>query len=116
MKYKATVLMMGLVLGCARGPAAVISSPTEKPLADPDRPIFSEVFSLVIGPKCATCHSIAGGNRGGLNLETYDNVKAQIALVKDAVGAGWMPPRSRPPLTPDERDLVLKWIEQGAVN
>lgn len=116
MKYKSTLMMVGVVFGCARGPASVTTPQGEKPLNDPNKPTFTEVFGQVIGPKCATCHSAAGGNRGGVNLETFDGVKANISMIKDAVAAGWMPPRSQAALSGAEKDLVLRWIDQGALN
>lgn len=108
-----------IVLGCARGPAQVqnldTGSQEQAPFADPNRPQFQEVFRQIIQPKCAVCHSAAGGNRGGLNLESYAAVKGAITLVRDAVATGFMPPRSRPPLSPEEKAMFLRWIDQGAL-
>ncbi|HRO68690.1 MAG TPA: hypothetical protein PL182_14045, partial [Pseudobdellovibrionaceae bacterium] len=64
---------------------------------------FNSVYQAVIRPKCATCHSASGGNRGGVNLETYENVFANRSAVQSAVQGGFMPPRSAAGLTAEEK-------------
>lgn len=75
---------------------------------------FDAVFQAVIGPKCATCHSSAQGNRGGINLETYENVFAHRTAMQGAIEDGFMPPRSGVALTAQERSALLGWLAAGA--
>lgn len=73
---------------------------------------FATVYSTVIGPKCVSCHSAAGGNGGGANLETFANVKALITRVQyRALIKKDMPPVS---LSRSESNVLAAWIEQGA--
>lgn len=74
---------------------------------------FALVMEKVIQPKCLECHAAAGGNRGGVNLETYAAVFLNLADVKADIEDGSMPKR-RQPLTQAQKDLILNWIAAGA--
>lgn len=74
---------------------------------------FSFVMKEVIGPKCLECHSGAGGNAGGLNLETYASVFASRAAVLDSVSDDYMPKR-RAPLTARQKEILQLWIAANA--
>lgn len=98
-------------------PPVAAEPPVTPPVAAPPAPagpVFAEVFTQVIGPRCAGCHSEAGGNRGGVNLETFANVKSELAAIDEAVATGFMPPRRSGPLTPEQKDLLARWIAAGA--
>lgn len=74
---------------------------------------YKIVNSSVIGPKCVSCHSNAGGNQGGVNLETYENIRQYIARIGfRALEKRDMPPKV--PLTADEMTVLKSWIENGA--
>lgn len=79
-------------------------------------PDFNLVFGAVIGPKCATCHSNKGGNVDGVNLETYENVRAKLNRV--LVRSLETPDKPMPPrpqfLTEDEKDMLEAWDKLGA--
>ncbi|MGZ3769799.1 MAG: hypothetical protein ACXVCP_08965 [Bdellovibrio sp.] len=73
---------------------------------------FISVQMSVIGPQCMSCHSIAGGNKGGLTLETYDQVRSNMnRIYYRSIEKKDMPPN---PLTADQFDLLKNWIEAGA--
>ncbi len=76
-------------------------------------PGFDTVNTQVIKPKCATCHSAAGGNRAGVNLETYATIKSQLSTIRSAVAGNFMPPASRGPLSAADKALLLLWIDSG---
>lgn len=82
--------------------------------ADPRELNYDVINQGILLPKCATCHSVGGGNRGGVNLETYENVVAEKSAIVDAVSTGFMPPRSAPALNNDEKTALLAWIQAGA--
>jgi len=77
---------------------------------------FEYVTNEVFKPRCYQCHSTAGGDRDGVNLETYSNVYAlrfkirEMALVKKT-----MPPKSAGgPLNAREMDILSRWLDAGA--
>lgn len=79
-----------------------------------ENPDFETVNSTVLIPKCVGCHSNAGGNRGGTNLEGYAAVKALLPRVMyRALDAKTMP---EPPdkLTQMQLDVLEKWWNLGA--
>lgn len=75
--------------------------------------VFSLVMNKIILPKCATCHSEAGGNRGRLNLESYSNVTDEIEDILEEVELGFMPPAPRPSLSQVEQDVLKIWFRNN---
>lgn len=73
---------------------------------------FEFVRDRVFAFECFACHSNAGGNRGGLNLETYENAVDELDDIEDEVSEDSMPPRSR--LSQTDKDVILRWIALGA--
>jgi uncharacterized membrane protein len=79
----------------------------------PDSEIdFELIQTRILELKCLTCHSTAAGNRGGLNLETYVNVRDEIDDILDEVEMNWMPPPPRPSLTDIEKRVLRIWFEK----
>lgn len=74
---------------------------------------FSTVYERVLSKRCTECHSAAHGNKGKVNLETYAEVLKNIDDIKSDIEDGSMP-KDRPPLSRDERGLILRWIAAGA--
>ena len=75
---------------------------------------FLQVNEAIIQPNCTECHR-AGRAKGGVQLDSYANVIANLAGVKsEAVELGEMPPTG--PLPADQRGILKKWIEDGAPN
>lgn len=96
--------------------------PAELPPVEPPPPIkppapvgpardWASVNTLVIEPSCVGCHS-APANRGGVNLESYQNVFANIVEVESTIRDGSMPRRNK--LTPLQKELILDWISLGS--
>lgn len=73
---------------------------------------FEQINSLILTPKCLSCHSSAGGDAGGLNLETYENVLANLSFIKSEVQADTMP-KNKTKLNANEKALLFKWIDAG---
>ncbi|NJL24846.1 MAG: hypothetical protein HC902_06540 [Calothrix sp. SM1_5_4] len=73
---------------------------------------FETVKRVVFQNYCFRCHSTAGGNRGGVNLETYANVRPILAEIKWQVETGNMPADG--PMPVSEQNLLLQWIADGA--
>jgi hypothetical protein len=116
----------------AGGPINGVSQPTPVPTPNPPTPPtpptppvpptpppvivlnYENVQREVISPRCLKCHSDAGMNDGDINLETYENVVAVINLIETEIISGSMPRPRTKPLTPEQKDLILKWIALGA--
>lgn len=79
-----------------------------------DQVEFEVVMEKVIANNCLSCHSDAGGNRGELNLETYENIVQAAAEIKDRVSDRSMPPRRSPPLSDAQIQMLITWIDAGA--
>lgn len=75
---------------------------------------YEMVHTKVIQPRCLGCHSETGENRGDVNLETYENVAALAGTIEIEIKDGSMPRPRNKPLTPEQKELILKWIANGA--
>lgn len=98
-------------------PPSPPSSPVEEPLSA--IPADSEIdYNLVRNKifkfRCFACHSNAGGNASGLNLETYFNTIDEIDDIEEVIREQEMPPPPRPFLNNIEQTTILRWIDLGA--
>ncbi len=69
---------------------------------------FETVNKKIFEAKCTRCHDFTAK----LDLQSYANIKSHLTEIKWAIENDKMPPKK--PLDPDLKDLVLKWIDQGA--
>jgi hypothetical protein len=74
--------------------------------------VFADIKSQIFDPNCIRCHSVVGGNRAGINLETYSNVQPILQNIANAVSSGAMPPTGG--LPNGLKNLVAQWIAAGA--
>ncbi|MEQ1723304.1 MAG: c-type cytochrome [Pseudobdellovibrio sp.] len=88
--------------------------PVVPPVIEPEKIYFAKVYAQVIETNCLKCHSAAGGNSGDVNLETYANVFDKRHEIKFEVENGTMPTKRGTPLTPEQKKLIISWIEQGS--
>lgn len=73
---------------------------------------YQSVLTAVIGPRCLGCHSAAGGNQGGVSIESYAQVKARLRrVVYRALDKRDMPAGG---LSPAEARLLQAWVDAGA--
>lgn len=79
-----------------------------EPLPSHCGPVYQTVAEAVFKPRCTACH----GTKGGVNLESYAEVKSNLTLVKAVIASDEMPPGS--PLSPEQKTLLQKWIQAGA--
>lgn len=77
---------------------------------------YAFVNAKVFQPHCIRCHDMAGGNKGDVNLETYENVIANIDdIANSALVEKSMPPRrAGGPLGEYEQNVLKLWIDAGA--
>ncbi len=73
---------------------------------------FATTKSQVFETYCLRCHSAAGGNKGGINLESFGNVKPLVQRIQSAVDRGSMPPSGGLPST--AKSQLTNWIQAGA--
>lgn len=92
--------------------------PTPTPTPTPTPPPVGEakldyatVHARVIEPMCLRCHT-QPKPRAGVSLDTYENVKKNLAGVKEQIETGMMPPRDS--LTAEQLSLLTNWINAGA--
>ncbi len=91
---------------------APFPNPVPTPLPTPRVVTFAEVDKKVFQASCVGCHSQAGNNKGGVNLESYPSIFAVRARIQFEVAGGSMPRGGR--LTASQKNLVLQWISNGA--
>lgn len=96
------------------GAPEVGSSPNNPPVPDPEFIDYQLVKTSVIDLRCIGCHSAKGGDKGGVNLETYENVFDQKDSIKSEIESGSMPRPKNKPLTDIQKRIFLSWIENGA--
>lgn len=80
--------------------------------ADPSKIDYSLVQSQIFSAHCTKCHSVGAGNKGGVNLESYQNIKALIQTIAGEVNGNSMPPSG--PLPDTDKALLNSWIDAGA--
>ncbi len=114
-----TSLCLGLLIsGCSysTGSGSSNPAPAARPPGTPNSEIskvnFKAVSEKVIQARCLECHSAQGGNKGGVNLETYDSVRGQLTSIRDQVATSRMP-RNRPALSSQEKEMLFAWIDAG---
>ncbi len=73
---------------------------------------FSAIKSQVFEPHCLRCHSQAGGNRAGVNLENYTNVQPLVRTILSVVNSGAMPPNGGLPA--NMKSFLTAWVGAGA--
>ncbi|MNL40818.1 Planctomycete cytochrome C [compost metagenome] len=96
-------------------------TPTPPPPAGPQA-TFSYIEKNILASSCVACHS-AKTARGGVALDTYAAVLKTVnkksptkSLLYKETQSGSMPPRPRKVLNSEQLQLILTWIEQGALN
>lgn len=72
---------------------------------------YASVYTKVLRPSCVSCH----GNSGGVNLESYQQIKANLSKIfQSTIAERKMPKSPNPPLTAQQLGLLNAWIEAGA--
>jgi mono/diheme cytochrome c family protein len=76
-------------------------------------PTYAYTFAQVFQPYCISCHSSAGGNSGGVNLETYSNTIQNLTNINSAVLVTQIMPPSHP-IPALAQNILKEWINGGA--
>ncbi|MBL7875313.1 MAG: hypothetical protein JNL53_06590 [Cyclobacteriaceae bacterium] len=85
------------------------------------QPTYHTDIEPLIQLNCVSCHK--PGGIGPFSLQTYEEVKAKGSFIGHVTKTKYMPPwkadptyqtfRNEKKLTPDEIDLIQKWIDSG---
>ena len=115
-------IQAAIILICSFGPLAcnysnknaelpaVLSEETINQLALDSN--YESVNAKVITDQCLNCHSAAGGNKGDLNLETYQSIRANLNQIMYRVLETKDMPRNG--LTGTDLALMEMWLTSGA--
>lgn len=76
-------------------------------------PGFAKISEIFANNRCLQCHSNAGGNSAGINLETYASAFPNAAGIKSAVNSGFMP-LGGPEVGEESKKLIAAWVDAGA--
>lgn len=111
-RVAAILLIFGLVVGCNRYTRKQQNSPIMPPSNFKASELnFSSVYRQVLRPSCIGCH----GSSGGVSLESYGSVKANISKIYDSVIVQRnMPKLPTASLTDWQLGLLNAWIGAGA--
>jgi uncharacterized membrane protein len=86
-----------------------------------DDPVTAEAAHAILLQRCTVCHATSPADRtfgpapGGAVLETPEQMRAWAERIRvRAVETETMPPANRTWMTPDEREVLRRWIAAGA--
>jgi uncharacterized membrane protein len=113
-----TVWAIPVTAALAIAALAIVIRPQEESSAGTPAVPFAEV-ARIVEKRCAACHSdmptLVGKAPQGLKLDRPEEIKAQAdAIERQAVQTKAMPLGNLTKMTPAERDLLGRWIAQGA--
>ncbi|MEK6754261.1 MAG: c-type cytochrome domain-containing protein [Chloroflexota bacterium] len=112
-------------------PAATVDIPTatETPIIEktPSAVSFLNDVKPILDTRCIKCHGVER-KKEGLDLQTYENIfagsrngpvlepgNAEDSLLVQLIVEREMPNRGDP-VTPQELQLIIDWVNQGALN
>lgn len=102
---------------------ALVTAPKQNISVVPegDAPIAFADVQMIIGARCQPCHSAKPTHPSfpeaplGFIVDTPQQIKAKVDLIKlQAIDTQIMPLGNLTQMTPEERGILAKWIEQGA--
>jgi uncharacterized membrane protein len=93
----------------AGGPAVPTASPSPAPLVAIADLNFNNLNQKIFKTACVKCHSVSGG----VDMRSYDTIKANIGKIAIAVLATQSMPKNGT-LTADQLSLLSAWINAGA--
>lgn len=79
----------------------------------PPEQITFKMLQTSVLPECLRCHSAAGGNKGGISLETFADVFKNAHQIRIEVAGGTMPPTGK--LSDAKIKMLTDWIDNGAL-
>lgn len=113
---KSSLALAGLLVITSSFSSSAIAQSEEWNLYASPPLTFEYVTEQVFKPRCYKCHSDAGGNKGRVNLETYEHVYALRSKIRTmAIVRKVMPPKKAGgPLNAREMSILDQWLRAGA--
>ena len=111
MVAKLLIILMLLVIGCSNKPEETDpGNPTTAPSISPEKISYTQHMKPLFTQKCMACHNSSTPERNWMDYKTAHKKRGQIlrrvVILKDMPQVYTM--------TQEERDLVKKWVVQGA--
>lgn len=98
-----------------------VNPPVKPPVNSGPEPTFKYIQAEILTPKCVVCHK-KGNAKAGYAFDTYESTMKSVNIKSPSrsrlyteTQTGAMPPRPRPDLNSEELNLILTWIEKGAL-
>lgn len=85
----------------------------QQPLNENQTLGYEVVKTILARNRCLECHSSAGGDRAGVNLETYESVKSRAGALVSVTRSGFMP-MGGPALAAADVAVLEAWNLAGA--
>lgn len=116
-----TVVLVGVVASIGLGASSRVLAASE---AEDTLPTFSQDIAPILQRSCQQCHQPSG--IGPMSLLTYSEVRPWARSIRNRVERKLMPPwhidttvgiqkfKNDISLTPEEIDLVVRWVDSGA--
>lgn len=99
-----------------------VSTSAPPPPAPEPEATYKYISSEILIPKCVACHSSTNAS-GGYKFDSYagvmravDKTKPTESDIYKVVEDGEMPPRPGTPLSSAQQQVILEWIQKGALN
>jgi Copper type II ascorbate-dependent monooxygenase, C-terminal domain len=104
-----------ILTGCGgSGSSGGVELPAGGPSAAAAQPLsYHGHAKALIDSRCVTCHHVGG--QGPFSLSEYSDVASKRSAMIYALESGSMPSPGFAPLTGPERQLLLQWLEEGAL-
>lgn len=87
-------------------------APFEQKITSPEQITYKLVNQSILKTSCLNCHSAAAGDKGGINLESFETVSKNASQIRKEVAGKTMPPGGQ--LTETQIKLLTDWIDAGA--
>lgn len=117
MQTTCSVLVFALSIMSCSGGGDDSSTPVTPP-ATGDKPTYTANIKSIIDGNCVSCHS-PGGENSAVPLQTYAQVSAKAATIKERIEKPAGDPLVMPKggkLSQANIDLINKWIANGMPN
>ncbi|MGZ3786578.1 MAG: cytochrome c, partial [Bdellovibrio sp.] len=108
-------IIRNFIMAAGNGNSQVPSPPTPEPT-------FTYIEKYILGPNCAGCH-YQGSARGGYAFDSYTSTLRAVnkssptrSILVSITQQGEMPPQPRTVLSSDQVNLIITWIQNGALN
>ena len=106
-----SLIIMLLIAGCARTSESVTPATTPE-IVEVEKVLTYENDALpIFKSRCIKCHN---EKTPGRNWLKYDDAFRKRIMIRYRIKSKLMPPKPNP-ITDEEREILIKWVDQGAL-